>query len=72
MKLLHKLTSSLASKINSLVAQAELANPGMHEVAAMIYVGDVYALREQSERLRSDGWGRYHYSCDSTSCKTLP
>ena len=72
MKLLHKLTSSLASKINDLVAQAESTNPGMHEVAAMIYVGDVYALREQSQRLHSDGWGRYHYSCDSTGCKPLP
>ena len=72
MKLLHKLTSTLAAKINSLVAQAESAHPGMQEVAAMVYVGDVYALREQQERLHSDGWGRYHYTCDSATCKPLP
>lgn len=72
MKSLFELTASLVSRINALVAQSELAHPGMHEVAAMVYVGDVYALREQSCRRHADGWGRYHYSCDTTGCKPLP
>ena len=65
-------TSSLASRINTLSTQSERAHPGMHEVAAMVYVGDVYALREQLHRQNADGWGRYHYSCDTTGCKPLP
>lgn len=72
MKSLIQFTSSLVSRINALVAQAEHTHPGMQEVAAMVYVGDVYALREQSCRQHADGWGRYHYSCDTTGCKPLP
>ena len=72
MKSMFRLTSSLAARINALIVQAESAHPGMQEVAAMVYVGDVYALREQRQRLHADGWGRYHYSCDSTGCKPLP
>ena len=72
MKSLTELTSSLVSRINALISQTETAHPGMQEVAAMVYVGDVYALREQPRRLHTDGWGRYHYSCDSTGCKPLP
>ena len=72
MKLFSHLTSSLVSKINDLISRTESAHPGMPEVAAMVYVGDVYALREQQHRQRADGWGRYHYSCDTTGCKPLP
>ena len=31
------------------------------EVAAMVYVGDVYALREQSKPTKNDGWGKNSY-----------
>jgi hypothetical protein len=72
MNFLFQLTFSLAARINALVSRAESAHPGMQEVAAMVYVGDVYALREQSHRRHADGWGRYHYSCDTTGCKRLP
>jgi len=72
MNCLFHLTSSLVSRINALVVQSERAHPGMQEVAAMVYVGDVYALREQSCRQHADGWGRYHYSCDTDGCKPLP
>jgi len=72
MKSLFQLTSSLVSRINTLIVQSERAHPGMQEVAAMVYVGDVYALREQPRRQHADGWGRYHYSCDTTGCKPLP
>ena len=67
-----QLTSSLVSRINALIMQSERAHPDMQEVAAMVYVGDVYALREQPRRQHADGWGRYHYSCDTTGCKPLP
>jgi len=72
MKSPFQLTSSLASRINALITQSERAHPGMQEVAAMVYVGDVYALRERPRRQHTDGWGRYHYSCDTTGCKPLP
>ena len=72
MKFLFQLTSSLVPRINALVSRSERAHPGMREVAAMVYVGDVYALRELSHRRHADGWGRYHYSCDTTGCKPLP
>ncbi|MDH4134037.1 MAG: hypothetical protein OEV31_04560 [Gammaproteobacteria bacterium] len=68
----QSVTSSLARRINSLVHRAESAHPGMDDVAAMVYVGDVYALREQSRRRPSDGWGRYRYTCDSSGCRRLP
>lgn len=72
MQLLIDLTASLVRKINALVAKSEAANPGMAEVAAMVYVGDVYALREQRQRRHADGWGPYRYSCDSNRCRRLP
>lgn len=72
MQLLIDLTASLIRKINALVAKTEAAYPGMSEVAAMVYVGDVYALREQRQRRHADGWGQYHYSCDSNRCRRLP
>jgi hypothetical protein len=71
MRFLFDLTVSLARRINALIARAEAAHPGMPEVAAMVYVGDVYALREQRRRRHADGWGRYHYSCDSENCRPL-
>lgn len=72
MKSLFHLTSTLVSRINALVLQSQRTHPGMHEVAAMVYVGDVYVLREQACRRHTDGWGLYHYSCETTGCKPLP
>jgi len=72
MKSLFYLTSSLVSRINALIVQSECAHPGMQEAAAMVYVGDVYVLRVQPCRQHADGWGRYHYSCDTNGCKPLP
>ena len=71
-KLFQAVTSSLVRRMNSLVQRAESAHPGMEDVAAMVYVGDVYALREQRRRRPTDGWGRYRYSCDSRGCRRLP
>ena len=71
MKLLIDLSASLVRKINNLVAGSEAANPGMPE-AAMVYVGDVYVLRELRVRRHADGWGRRRYSCDSDRCRLLP
>jgi len=71
MKILVNLTTSLVRKINDLVARSEAAHPGMPE-AAMVYVGDVYALRELRIRRHADGWGRRRYSCESDNCRLLP
>jgi hypothetical protein len=67
-----RFTAPLVRRINSLISRTEAAHPGMPEEAAMVYVGDVYALRELRERRHADGWGPCHYSCDSESCKRLP
>ena len=73
MKVLLELTASLVETINSLVSRIEAEHPGMRDVAAMVYVGDVYALREHLPRRRSDGWGHHHYTCDSPrGCRRLP
>lgn len=69
---LLRLTSTLVGRINSLIAQAEEDHPGMQETAAMVYVGDVYALRELHVRRHADGWGRLPYSCESRNCRPLP
>jgi len=70
--LLTRLTSSLARQINALIRRVEAAHPGMPEVAAMVYVGDVYALREQRRRRHVDGWGDKRYYCESGNCRLLP
>lgn len=64
MKCLLNLTSALAVRVRNLIREEERAHPGMQEVAAMVYVGDVYALREQAVPARSDGWGAHCYVCD--------
>lgn len=40
-------------------------DPGMCEAAAMVYVGDIYALREPLTAV-NDGWGRRHYCAASS------
>ncbi|HEX9628342.1 MAG TPA: hypothetical protein VGA00_15505 [Acidiferrobacterales bacterium] len=56
---------SLVERVNGLVSLAEDEHPGLEEVAAMVYVGDVYVLREQSAPGRSDGWGDHAYLSDA-------
>ncbi len=70
--LFQDLTSSLSRRINALIHHAEAVHLDMEDVAAMVYVGDVYALREQRRRRPADGWGRYRYTCDSSGCRRLP
>ncbi len=65
MRMLFRFASSLANKVNALIRKEESAHPGMQEVAAMVYVGDVYALREQTKPTKNDGWGKNSYQCDS-------
>ena len=65
MRKLFLFASSLAAKVNALIRKEESAHPGMQEVAAMVYVGDVYALREQMKPTKNDGWGKNCYNCDS-------
>ena len=64
MKCLLNLTSSLAARVGNLIREEERAHPGLQEVAAMVYVGDVYALREQTVPAKNDGWGAQCYNCD--------
>ena len=65
MKNLFNMTASLADKAASLISRAEHDHPGMQEVAAMVYVGDVYVLREQTGPVKNDGWGDHCYSCEA-------
>ena len=46
------ISPSLVSGVKTLIAQAEAVcemDPGLRDAAAMVYVGDVYALREEIE-----------------------
>ena len=56
MRNVFRFASSLAAKVNALIRKEESAHPGMQEVAAMVYVGDVYVLREQTKPTKNDGW----------------
>ena len=67
MKCLFNLTSKLAAKINTLIREEERAHPDMLEMAAMVYVGDVYVLREQCQPLKNDGWGAHCYTCGASN-----
>ena len=67
-----QLTASLAEKVNQIISHTEADHPGMKEVAAMVYVGDIVVLREQRHRRHADGWGSLHYSCESLACRRLP
>jgi len=62
MKSLFSLASPLAARVNCLIHQSESADPDMREVAAMVYVGDVYALREQAVPSHDNGSSRHRYA----------
>lgn len=50
----------------ALVAQAESnceIDPGMCESAAMVFVGDIYSLREGIHAVSNDSWGDRCYNC---------
>ena len=52
--------------IRNLLSQTRLvcdADPGMCEAAEMVYIGDVYVLREPAAAL-DEGWGSRHYVAD--------
>jgi len=72
MKRIRGLALSLSSSINVLVSRAEAEHPELPEVASMVYVGDVYVLREQDHVRQGDGWGKFRYSCDEENCLRLP
>ncbi len=61
-----KVSSVVAKMANALVAQAESScdiDPGMCENAAMVYVGDIYSLREDMHAVNDDSWGERCYNC---------
>ncbi len=58
--------SSVARIAKLLIAQAESTcdiDPGMCENAAMVYVGDIYSLREGVHAVNDDSWGERCYNC---------
>ncbi len=57
---LLNLPSALAVQVGGMIRQVVDAHPGMLEVALMVYVGDVYAMREQLELSRT-GTGSQGY-----------
>ncbi|MFQ5994047.1 MAG: hypothetical protein ACE5K1_03050 [Acidiferrobacterales bacterium] len=55
----------VAEEVDALVAEAEARcenDPALFDVAAMVYVGDVYALREDIPTLADTHWGRRRYT----------
>ncbi|MFQ5936181.1 MAG: hypothetical protein ACE5LB_07230 [Acidiferrobacterales bacterium] len=59
--------ASLVDNVQALIEQAEAVrdvDPAMGEAAAMVYVGDVYALRETLQIAEDAGWGTRRYAGD--------
>ncbi len=60
-----KVPQSLATQLRALIEEAEAAgetDPAMGEAAAMVYIGDVYALREVVQPRDNTGWGPRRYA----------
>lgn len=72
MKRIRGMVSFFSSSLNVLVSRAEAEHPELPEVASMVYVGDVYVLREQDHVRQADGWGKFRYSCEEENCLRLP
>ena len=56
--------SSLAERVSGLIRQAESTHPEMREVAAMVYVGDIYVMREQTAPSNDAGWAGQQYTSE--------
>ena len=67
MKQIYKFISS-ASRIKALIDQAEAAavqDPSMADMAGLVYIGDIYSLREDIKTSKDNGWGERCYVCNS-------
>ncbi len=56
----------LAVDVKALIAEAEAfceTDPVLRDVAAMVYVGDVYALRELLHATADPAWEERSYAC---------
>jgi hypothetical protein len=68
MKQTHRLNVSVASTVKTLIAEAEAAamqDPSMAEAAGLVYVGDIYSLREEIKTGKDNGWGKRSYVCSA-------
>lgn len=60
-----KIPRLLATQLQALIEEAEAVretDPAMGEAAAMVYIGDVYALREIVQPVDNTGWGTRRYA----------
>ena len=60
-----KIPQSLATQLQALIEEAETVretDPAIGEAAAMVYIGDVYALREVVQPTDNTGWGARAYA----------
>lgn len=60
-----KIPQSLATQLQALIEEAETVretDPAMGEAAAMVYIGDVYALREVVQPTDKTSWGPRPYT----------
>ena len=59
--------NNIERQVRAMMAQAEAASAGdtaLAEVAGLVFVGDLYALREMLPH-RDDGWGKRCYTCEN-------
>jgi hypothetical protein len=59
-----RIPQSLVTQLQALIEETETvgeADPAMGEAAAMVYIGDVYALREVVAPSDHSGWGARTY-----------
>lgn len=64
---LFRMSSSLASRVQRMLSQLEVSNPANRDVAAMVYVGDVYSLRDGITPAKDSGWGDHCYTGGGTN-----
>lgn len=68
MKRIIAFSASIAEQARRLIAQAEAAagaDTALAEAAGLVYVGDIYSLRDEDMKAcKDDGWGARRYSSD--------
>ncbi len=66
---------SLAARVKGMIRQAENTHPDMQETAAMVYVGDIYVMREQTVPSKDAGWAGLQYGSETaqiSSASAMP
>lgn len=62
-----KIPPPLAGRVKALIEAVQglrEADPAIGEAAEMVYIGDVYALRDEMQAADDASWGKRRYTAD--------